>query len=145
MNEANRMAVRSIGCSVSRRLSNMAPTLQGNRVLILEDEYFLADDLARALRERGAEPVGPVSSVTEAEQLLARERLDAAIVDLNLRGEMATEFVSRLAATRLPCLIVSGYGSEAVPESIAHVPRIEKPTSAAAVLQTLSARIEPAG
>ena len=86
----------------------MAPSLQGSRVLILEDEYFLADDLARALRERGAEPVGPVSSVSEAEKLLARERLDAAILDLNLHGAMATEFVTRLAETRLPCLIVSG-------------------------------------
>src|SRR5690349_19644228 len=119
----------------------MVPSLQGSRVLILEDEYFLADDLARALRERGAEPVGPVSSVAEAEELLARERLDAAIHDLNLQGKKATDFVSRVAETRLPCLIVSGYGVGAVPESVAHVPRIEKPASAATVLRTLSAHL----
>jgi DNA-binding response OmpR family regulator len=116
-------------------------SLKGSRVLILEDEYYLADDLAQALRTSGAEPVGPVSSVSEAEELFSREKPDAAILDLNLRGAMATEFVERLAKTSMPCLIVSGYGAEAVPQSINHVPRIEKPTSPAAVLEALAAQL----
>jgi DNA-binding response OmpR family regulator len=120
-------------------------SLEGARVLVLEDEYYLADDLARALRERGAQPVGPVSSVVEAEELFSRERPDAAILDLNLRGAMATEFVERLAKTRMPCLIVSGYGPEAVPSSIGHVPRIEKPTSATVVLESLAVQLTKGG
>ena len=84
--------------------------VQGARVLILEDEYFIADDLARALREAGGEPVGPVSTVKQAEELVALGGLDAAILDLNLRGEMASDFIRRLATAELPCLIVSGYG-----------------------------------
>lgn len=110
-------------------------------MLIVEDEYFLADDLARALREAGAQPVGPVSTVAQAENLLQKEQLDAAILDLNLRGESASDLVERLAATDLTCLIVSGYAPEAIPESVSKVPRLEKPISPASVIESLSAEL----
>jgi ActR/RegA family two-component response regulator len=121
----------------------MSQPLHGVRVLILEDEFFLADDLARALRQAGAEPVGPVATVEEAEALVETSRLDAAILDLNLRGRMATDFVERLASTRLPCVIVSGYGEDAV--SVANVQSLEKPVSAEKVLRTLGAELARAG
>ena len=115
--------------------------LQGARVLILEDEFFIADDLARALRDAGGEPIGPVGTVEQAEKMIAEERLDAAILDLNLRGDMASEFIERLAATDLTCLIVSGYGEDALPRSVSNVPRIEKPVSPSSVVQTLAAEL----
>ena len=115
--------------------------LKGARVLILEDEFFLADDLARALRDAGGEPVGPVGTVEEAEELVDREDLDAAILDLNLRGKMASEFIERLSATDLPCLIVSGYGDDALPDSVRNVSRVEKPISPASVLDTLATEL----
>lgn len=120
-------------------------SLEGARVLVLEDEFYLADDLARALREKGAEPVGPVSSVKQAEELVAREHLDGAILDLNVHGEMASDFVQRLAAARLPCLIVSGYGEDALPESVSHLPRLEKPVSPSSVLESLSVELARGG
>ena len=119
----------------------MKRPLEGARVLIVEDEFFLADDLARELRNAGAEPVGPVSTVEQAEKLVARHPLDAAILDFNLRGRMASEFIERLAAANLPCLVVSGYGDDALPGSIAAVPRIEKPVSPASVIETLAAQL----
>ena len=116
-------------------------SLKGARVLIVEDEYFLADDLARALRDAGGEPIGPVGTIDQAEDLVDRERLDAAILDLNLRGTMASEFIERLAATGLPCLIVSGYGDDALPASVSGVARVEKPISPASVVETLAAEL----
>jgi len=112
--------------------------VQGARVLIVEDEYFIADDLARALRDAGAEPVGPVSTVKQAEELVALGELDAAILDLNLRGEMASDFIRRLATAELPCLIVSGYGEDAIPDSVSTIRRLEKPISPSAVVQQLA-------
>jgi DNA-binding NtrC family response regulator len=109
---------------------------------VLEDEYFVADDLVRALRDGGAQAVGPVNTVRQAEEIVAREHLDGAILDLNLRGQMAFDFVRRLAATELPCLIVSGYGEDAVPDAVSHIARIEKPVSAAFVVKTLAAEME---
>jgi DNA-binding NtrC family response regulator len=117
--------------------------LQGARVLILEDEFFIADDLARALRSAGAEPVGPVGTIQEAEGMLSTHRVDAAILDLNLRGEMAGDFAQRLAATRLPCVIVSGYGPDAIPASVKKVRHLEKPVSPAKVIETLGLELSP--
>lgn len=74
----------------------MTRPLEGARVLIVEDEFFIADDLARALRNAGADTIGPVSSIREAEILMRRGHLDSAILDLNLHGEMAGDFAERL-------------------------------------------------
>src|SRR5579872_6057482 len=46
-------------------MSNTDTPLHGCRVLIAEDEYFLANDLERALRERGAHVVGPCAELTK--------------------------------------------------------------------------------
>jgi len=119
----------------------MKHPLEGARVLILEDEYFLADDLARALRNAGAEPVGPVGSVEDAEALVAEAQLDAAILDLNLHGRMASEFLQRLASTELPCLVVSGYGEDAMPTEISKMRCLEKPVSVAKVLEALGVEL----
>jgi DNA-binding response OmpR family regulator len=120
-------------------------SLEGVRVLILEDEFFIADDLARALRNAGGEAVGPVATVEQAEELVARERIDAAILDLNLRGSMATEFVERLAATDLPCLIVSGYGEDALTQSMIGIRRLEKPVSPPFVIEQLATELARVG
>ncbi|WP_349546089.1 hypothetical protein [Bradyrhizobium sp. ORS 375] len=49
----------------------MTNTLAGRRLLVVEDDYYLADDLARALGAEGAEVVGPVSNIDSALDLLA--------------------------------------------------------------------------
>lgn len=112
--------------------------LGGAHVLIVEDEFLLADDLARALRAAGGEPVGPVSTIAQAEELVREHALDAAIIDVNLRGQMASEFISRLASTAMPCLIVSGYAGDALPECLDKIPRLEKPVSPASVIRELA-------
>ena len=115
--------------------------LEGARVLIVEDEFFLADDLARALRDAGAEPVGPISTIAQAEELVASQRLDAAVLDLNLHGEMASDFVQKLSQSELPCLIVSGYGEDAIPDCVAGMARLEKPVSPSVVVDSLAAEL----
>ena len=48
-----------------------APSLAGRRVLVVEDEYFIADDLRHQLEACGAEVLGPVPRVGEALALIA--------------------------------------------------------------------------
>src|SRR5690242_11158195 len=102
------------------------PALENAKVLVVEDEYFIAADIARALHEAGAHPVGPAGTVAQANALLAKEKVDAAILDLNLRGNMAVPFVEQLSSRGVPCIIVSGYGSDSLPESIRGLPSLEK-------------------
>jgi DNA-binding response OmpR family regulator len=120
--------------------SHVDGSLEGTRVLVLEDEFFMADDLARALRKAGAEPIGPVGTVAEAESLVKSQQPDAAILDLNLRGEMADGFARRLSRTKLPCVIVSGYGAAAMP-SVSDISWLEKPVSPARVIETLATEL----
>ena len=123
----------------------MNKPLEGARVLIVEDEFYLADDLARALRNAGAEPIGPVGSVAEAENLVERRLVDAAIVDLNLHGNIASDFVERLEARELPCIIVSGYSEEALPEDVSDVLSLQKPVDPDSVIKSLATELARVG
>lgn len=111
----------------------MAGDFSSLRILIVEDEYFLAEDLAAALRREGAEVVGPVGSLREAREIVERERFDCAILDMNLRGDMAFPIADRLEQAGIPFLIATGYNSSSLPERFAGVPRVEKPFNPAEV------------
>jgi len=115
--------------------------LEGAKVLILEDEYFIADDLARALHSVGAKTIGPAATIEQAKLLLAEQPVDAAILDLNLCGDMAIELVEELCTPGFPCVIVSGYGRESLPESLSNIPSLEKPVRYEKVVATLAGEL----
>ena len=121
----------------------MAPatSIKGARVLIVEDEYMIADDLARAMREAGGEPVGPVSTLEQAEEILGQAHVDAAIFDLDLRGKMAFDLIEKLVTPGLPCLIVSGYGDDVLPETLDGISRLEKPVNPKTVIEKLDSEL----
>jgi len=114
--------------------------LQGAKVLIVEDEFLIADDLARMLSAAGAIPIGPVGTVEQAKTKWAHSGADAAVLDLNLRGDMAFSLAEELSA-RLPCVIVSGYGPATLPESLAEIPALEKPVDHQKVISLLAQQL----
>lgn len=69
----------------------------GRRVLVVEDEYFLADDLGHALREAGAEVVGPAASQSEAARPIEAQPVHLAVTDINLQGETSFALADLLA------------------------------------------------
>lgn len=112
--------------------------LVNRRVLVAEDEYFIARDISRSLRALGAEVIGPVPSLGEALALLsAAEHLEAAILDINLDGEMVFPVLDALAARNIPVLIATGYGREAIPDEYRHLPRWQKPFEASGLAEAL--------
>ena len=60
---------------------------RGVRLLIVEDEYFLAQDLADHFQSLGAKVVGPAGTVADALSLLGLHEVEGAVLDVNLRGE----------------------------------------------------------
>ena len=102
-------------------------TLAGRRVLVVEDEFFLADDLAQALEKLGAEVVGPVPSKDKALTLLEAGPLDAAVLDINLKGEAVFPVADALRQQGVPFVFATGYDEASVPSSYQDVPRWEKP------------------
>jgi len=105
--------------------------LHGRQILVVEDEYFLADDISRHLRARGVAVLGPAATLEEAARLLDAHSPDCAVLDVNLRGEMAYPLVDRLEAAGIPFLIATGYDAKALPSRFRAVPCLEKPVDAA--------------
>jgi|SRR6185503_17766877 DNA-binding NtrC family response regulator len=114
--------------------SSQGLALSGKRVLVVEDEYYIADDLRRILEGVGAEIVGPLSTIDKAHQALNDASFDCAVIDLNLHGESAIPIAERLSDAGKSFAIATGYGSGSIPDRFKDVPRIEKPFNAATLL-----------
>lgn len=102
--------------------------LAGSRLLIVEDEFYLADDARSVLSDVGAEVLGPVATVTAARALIENEPdMDGVLLDVNLRGEMAFAVADDLQSRGIPFAFVTGYDRAALPERFATSERLEKP------------------
>lgn len=116
----------------------MAKSLRGKVVLIVEDEFYLADDMASALAGVGAKVLGPFGRVEEARRLVEGEQaIDLAILDIDLFGDRVFPVADLLRARRTPFLFATGYDPEVIPQRFSDVPRLEKPFTAATVIGLL--------
>lgn len=104
----------------------MTGKLSGKRVLVIEDEYYIAADLRRVLDEEGAVVVGPSGHLDDGLRLAA-EPLDAALLDVNLHGKPSFDIADRLEVARVPFTFITGYDSWAIPDDYQGVPRLTKP------------------
>ncbi|GJD63115.1 response regulator [Methylobacterium frigidaeris] len=113
-------------------------TPRGYRVLLVEDEYFIAMELADLFRRRGAEVLGPVPTVDQALDLIAAtSRLDGAVLDINLHGEMAYDVADVLEARKVPFVFATGYDREVLPPRFAGARVCNKPVVAEQVVRAL--------
>jgi CheY-like chemotaxis protein len=82
--------------------SARAAKLKGLRVLVVEDEALVAFQLEDMLAELGCAVIGPASRVGQALDLLGRERVDAAVLDVNVAGELVYPVADALTAQGPP-------------------------------------------
>jgi len=114
-------------------------SLTGLQILIVEDEYMIATDLARSLEIQGATVIGPVGSLTGALELAAAsESLDAAVLDINLGEEKIFTVADLLVERGVPFVFATGYEAAIIPEVHSNVPRFEKPIDTEALARHLS-------
>lgn len=85
--------------------------LAGKRILVVEDEFFIAETAAEMLTALGAIAVGPAATVAQALAIIAREHIDAGLLDLNLNGERSDAVARALKAQGVPFVIATGYGA----------------------------------
>jgi len=112
--------------------------LRDKCILIVEDEYFIAEELRQALSAAGARVAGPSPSVTSGLEQLGSQCVDAAILDVNLRGEMSFPLADALTEQGTPFLLATGYDEWVIPTRFGAVPRVSKPFSLPAVLSELT-------
>lgn len=110
-------------------------------VLVVEDEPIVAMDLETLLRRHGWRVLGPAGSVAEALRLLAAgERPDLALLDANLRGELAGPVAEALRARGVPFLLTSAYDPPgALSPSLLGARNLGKPTDPRRLLAALEA------
>lgn len=113
------------------------PPLKGLQVLVVEDQYLLARDVCEWLEQAGARIVGPVPDSERACQLIDREPLKAAVVDINLGKGPAYEVASKLTEHSVPFLFATGYDQAAIPAEFVNTPRLEKPFKGAELVRAV--------
>ena len=77
-------------------------------VLIVENEPFIALDLATAVEEARGKVIGPAGSVHEALMLIERHLVQAAILDVNLSDRDITPIAELLIEGGVPVIFYSG-------------------------------------
>lgn len=111
--------------------------LSGKAVLVVEDEYFLAKEMADAVRQAGGSVLGPVPDVAGATAILGERMPDAAILDIHLGEENSFALAATLKARGVPMIFVSGYDEWFLPEELRSVPICRKPAHADAAVRLL--------
>jgi CheY-like chemotaxis protein len=125
-------------------VSAASATLTKCRVLVAEDEYMIAEEVASVLGDAGAEVLGPVARVADALRVAATEgRIDCALLDVNLRGEVIWPVVDALLSRGVPVALATGYHAGAIPGAYAHLPRCEKPASGHDLTRALARALVP--
>ena len=119
-----------------------ARSLPGRKVLLVEDEYYLARDLADSLGAVGCEVVGPTGRLKDALRLAGSEAIDAAVLDINLQGEMVYPAAELLLARGIPIIFATGYDRAKVPEPFSTMPRLEKPFDSHQLIELVARLIE---
>ena len=82
--------------------------LKGRRVLIVEDEPFVALNLSSYLIECGALIVGPARSMTEAIAYVDRRTFDMAVLDIGLLEGEVYPLAETLSRNDIPFVFYSG-------------------------------------
>ncbi|PJJ86215.1 CheY-like chemotaxis protein [Brevirhabdus pacifica] len=83
--------------------------LRGRRVLVVEDEPFIALNLVFGIEQEGGVALGPATTVAEALRLIETELPDAAIVDVDL-PDGTIEPVLQVLRPRVPVIVHTGVG-----------------------------------
>jgi DNA-binding response OmpR family regulator len=92
----------------TREKRDTAIALTGKRVLIVEDDGFIAMNIADELRADGAEVVGPVHNVDAALKLITTTSLDGAVLDVKLMGQPVFRVADELADRHIPFVFQTG-------------------------------------
>jgi CheY-like chemotaxis protein len=102
--------------------------LKGRRILVVEDSPVVGPFTAELLADLGCEVVGPAPNMAAARELAeGAEPIDAAMMDVHIRGDVVFALCEVLAARSVPFVLTSGYADWQMPDKWEDRPRLQKP------------------
>jgi DNA-binding response OmpR family regulator len=101
--------------------------LNGKRIVVVEDDFILATDICRTLRNLGATVLGPAPTPFYAMHLIGRKKVDAAVLDVRLHGTNVFEVADMLHEQGVPIIFATGADRATMPGRFHHSPILEKP------------------
>ena len=108
-------------------------------VLIVEDEPFIAFDLADAIADAGATVVGPAPTVREAVDVLDSDLPNLALLDINIGTDLVWPIAQRLHDEGIPFVFVSARCTQAdLPEPFGGYRCITKPARQCDLIEYLT-------
>jgi len=114
--------------------------LAGLRILVVEDEYMVAELLCTILEGFGCHVIGPCATVAEAVAAVRANKLDCAVLDVNLDGNSSGPVAAALNAAAVPFVVATGYGDLSLMDAMFdQAPRIHKPFDIAQLTASLQA------
>jgi DNA-binding response OmpR family regulator len=120
--------------------------MTGERVLIIEDEFIIADEIAAIVTGAGYEVIGPVGSVESADAALdAGTRPDFAVVDANLRGGSSARIAHRLRDMGVPFCVCTGYRFSDLKPTFGDVALLQKPVDSRTLVAVIQAALKRSG
>jgi PAS domain S-box-containing protein len=102
-------------------------SMSGASIMVVEDEALVALAVNDSLIDLGLCVVGPFSRVADARRVLQNTTVDAAILDVNLSGELVYPLADLLMARGIPFVFVTGYGAESIDRRFQDTPVLQKP------------------
>lgn len=124
-------------------------TLEGRRILVVEDSPVVAPFTADILGELGCTVIGPAPNMAAARELVEEGAFDGALMDVHIRGERVFPLCEILQSRGVPFALTSGYADWNMPEKWLDKPRLQKPYTIGQVEEVLGALFEcakpPAG
>ncbi|MGH9805726.1 MAG: response regulator [Terriglobia bacterium] len=107
--------------------ANVCIALDGGSIMLVEDETIVALALSDLLTDLGFSVIGPFNRVSDACRALAENQVDAAILDINLDGEMVYALAQMLNDRKIPFVFATGYGPESIAPEFENIPVLQKP------------------
>jgi CheY-like chemotaxis protein len=107
------------------------------RILLVEDEALVALAMQETLNDLGYQVVGPFARNSDAMEIIGREHIDGAVLDLNVGGEPVYPVADALADRHVPYLLVTGYGTESIDDRYRSAPTLQKPVESQSLANLL--------
>ena len=104
-----------------------AHALAGLTLLVVEDDYLVAKEVASVLQEHGANVLGPVPDAARARALVGPGVPDCALLDINLKGQMVFDLADELVERGVPLVFTTGYDASFLPVHLRLMPCLRKP------------------